>query len=77
MVELETKITASGVLYIPKTIREAFGRNMKIVPNASAALFFPADARYEDVLCSLKIIMADIEHRVKMARRKEGGNASK
>jgi len=71
MVELETKITASGVLYIPKTIREAFGRKMKIIPSVSAALFFPADARYEDVLHSLRIIMAEIEHRARMNQRRQ------
>ena len=73
MVELTTKLTESGVLYIPKTIREAFSRNMKIIPNAVAALFFPADAEYEDVLSSLEIITADIKHRLKMNER----NASK
>lgn len=69
MVELETKITQSGVLYVPKEIRQCFGRSMKIIPNATAALFFPSDTRYEDVLASLDIIRQDIEHRLKMQRR--------
>lgn len=75
MVELTAKITGSGILYIPKNVREAFGRHMKIIPNATAALFFPADARYEDVLSSLEIIMADVRHRLRMSEReapKEG-----
>jgi len=72
MVELETKITESGVLYIPKEIRQCFGRSMKIIPNATAALFFPSDIRYEDVLASLDIIRRDIEHRLKMQRRIKG-----
>jgi len=69
MVELETKITESGVLYVPKEIRQCFGRKMKIIPNATAAVFFPADASLEDVKASLKIIMADIEHRIRLKRR--------
>lgn len=72
MVELETKITESGVLYIPKEIRQCFGRSMKIIPNATAALFFPSDTRYEDVLASLDIIRRDIEHRLKMQQRIKG-----
>lgn len=52
MVELQSKITESGVLYIPKEIRECFGRNMKIIPNASAVIFFSADTSYENVLAS-------------------------
>lgn len=69
MVELETKITESGVLYVPKEIRQCFSRAMKIIPNATAAVFFPATAEYEDVLASLKIIEADIKHRVAMQKR--------
>jgi hypothetical protein len=68
---LTTKITQSGVLYIPKTIREAFSREMKIIPNSFAALFFPADSNLEDVLASLKIIKADIEHKITVTRRNE------
>jgi hypothetical protein len=72
MVELETKITESGVLYVPKEIRQCFSRLMKIIPNASAAVFFPANASYEDVLASLKVIEADLEHRIRMEQRKQG-----
>jgi len=54
MVELKTKITKTGVLYIPKEIREAF---------------FPADADYQDVLKSLEIIAADLRHRIEMQER--------
>ena len=69
MVELETKITESGVLYIPKEIRQCFGRKMKIIPNATAAVFFPADANLEDVKASLQIIMDDIEHRIRLKKK--------
>jgi hypothetical protein len=69
MVELKTKITTTGVLYIPKEIREAFTRELKIIPNATAALFFPANASYRDVLQSLSIIKADLEFRLQMQQR--------
>ena len=72
MVELKTKITKTGVLYIPKELREAFGREMKIIANASASVFFPADANYKDVLHSLEIIMKDIEHRIRLQKEKQG-----
>ena len=71
MVELETKITESGVLYVPKEIRRCFGRKMKIIPNATAAVFYPADANLEDVKDSLQIILADIQHRIRLKRRRE------
>jgi len=69
MVLLKTKITRTGVLYIPKEVREAFPRELKIIPNARAALFFPADALLEDVLTSLQIIEAELKHRIQMQQR--------
>lgn len=69
MVELRTKITESGVLYIPKELRDAFGREMKIVTNCTAALFFPANAEYQDVIKSVKIIMLDLEQRDEMKKK--------
>jgi len=68
MVELKTKITTSGVLYIPKELREAFSREMKIISNARAAVFFPANVAYQDVLESLDIITRDIRHRIRLAK---------
>jgi len=70
MVELKTKITKTGVLYIPKELREAFGRNMKIIANATASVFFPADADYRDVLQSLDIITKDIKHRIQLQKQR-------
>ena len=63
MVELRSKLSEAGVLYIPKGIRDCFGRDVRIVSNATAALFFPQETDYEDVLKSLDIIRQDIEHR--------------
>lgn len=69
MVELKTKITESGVLYIPKEIRDAFGRHMKIITDAIAVIMFPEDTEYEDVLTSLEIMKADIQHRISLRDR--------
>lgn len=76
MVELKTKMTKSGVLYVHKEIRDSFGRRLRIIPNASAAVFFPQGARYEDVLASLEIITSDIEHRIAL-RNTRSGSAGK
>jgi bifunctional DNA-binding transcriptional regulator/antitoxin component of YhaV-PrlF toxin-antitoxin module len=72
MVEMKTKITDAGVFYVPKELRDQFGLRIKIIPNASAAVFFSRDTRYEDVLKSLDIIKQDIEHRINLAKREEG-----
>jgi hypothetical protein len=72
MIELKTKITDAGVFYVPKELRDAFGLKIKIIPNASAAIFFSQNARYEDVLASLEIIAADIRHRINLAKQEVG-----
>lgn len=69
MVELKAKMTESGVLYIPVEIREAFGRLIRIIPDARAAVVFPEDVDYQDVLDSLEIITSDIKHRIRLAER--------
>ncbi|MEM2104809.1 MAG: hypothetical protein QW717_08005 [Candidatus Bathyarchaeia archaeon] len=69
MVELKTRITETGVLYIPKELREAFGREMRIISNAAAAVFFPSNTTYENVLKSLQIIERDIEHRIQLQKQ--------
>jgi len=71
MVELTTKMTKSGIIYIPKPIREAFGREMKIIASTRAALLFPADATYEEVAASLAIIHTEIGHRIALRDKKQ------
>ncbi len=71
MVELRTKITESGILYIPKEIRDAFGRHMKIITDAVAVVMFPEDTDYEDVLTSLKILQSDVQHRISLRDRQK------
>ena len=70
MVELTTKMTESGVLYVPKEIRESFGRHLKIISNASAVVMFAREVSYEDVLTSLEIIKADIQHRITLREKR-------
>ncbi len=72
MVELKSKMTESGVLYIPIAIREAFGRLVRIIPDARAAVLFPDETQYEEVLESLRLIASEIEHRIKLRPRQSG-----
>lgn len=76
MVVLKTKITESGVLYIPKPIRESFGCDMTIVTNAIAVAMFPDGTEYQDVLRSLEIIREDLKHRVSLQERRESENGT-
>ena len=69
--EFETKTGPQGHLYIPKKIRRTLGEHIKILPNATAVILFPTNASYKDVLNSLRIIEADLRHRLKLNEQKE------
>jgi len=69
MVELKTKMASSGQVYIPKELREPFGRELTILPNAAAAVIFRTGTNYEDILVSLRIIIEDIRHRIELQRK--------
>jgi bifunctional DNA-binding transcriptional regulator/antitoxin component of YhaV-PrlF toxin-antitoxin module len=66
MVELKTKMTESGVLYVPKEVREAFGRELVIVPNSCAVVMFRKGMNLRHVLGSLEIITLDLKHRLEI-----------
>jgi bifunctional DNA-binding transcriptional regulator/antitoxin component of YhaV-PrlF toxin-antitoxin module len=70
MVELKAKITDAGVFYVPVELRREFGQEIRIIPNAVAAVFFSKNTRLEHVLKSLKIISTDLQHRIEMEAEK-------
>ncbi|NVM56639.1 MAG: hypothetical protein HWN51_00755 [Desulfobacterales bacterium] len=71
MVEFKTKMTESGILYVPKGVREAFGRELVWIPNSCAVVMFRRGVEYRHVLSSLEIIAADIKHRIAMANEQK------
>lgn len=72
MVEFKGTITNAGVFYVPAELRREFGREIKIIPNASAAIFFSRNTHLEHVLKSMEIIAADLKHRIALKKEKIG-----
>lgn len=66
--ELNAKITDAGVFYVPAELRRAFGRELRIIPNFSAAVFFSRRTPLEHVLKSMEIIAEDLKHRIAIER---------
>lgn len=62
--EYEIKAGPQGHFYLPKRIREALGTELKLVPIAKAGALYPKDADLRQVICSLKIIIEDLELRI-------------
>lgn len=65
-VEFRLKIGKQGHVYLPKRLRETLGDQMKMLPNMKAAVIYPADADPADVVKSLRVIISDLELRVKV-----------
>jgi len=65
----EIKTGTQGHIYLPKQVREALGPNLALFPNAAAAVLAPVGMSYEDILKSLEIIKADLEHKLSMSKK--------
>jgi len=66
MVTFRQKIDSSGKIYIVKPLRQAgLVNTIEILPNAKAAVIYQAGTKIEDILDSLKVIMADLRTRAK------------
>jgi hypothetical protein len=63
MVEFNIKVhKQQRIAYFPKAITEGLGFEFKAVANRVALLLFPKNAKLEDVIKSLRLIEADLEH---------------
>jgi len=72
MVEFRLKVDPRGKMYFPKTIREAgFAGELRALPNWRAIAIYPRDAKPDDIVKSLRLIIQDLEHRAQGQRRKE------
>lgn len=69
MVEFNTKVSECGLIYIPKEIRDCFGRYMRIIPGTRAVLLYPEGSDYEDLLASMEIIHKDITNRIVLRKK--------
>lgn len=71
MVTFRQKMDSNGKIYIVKPLRQAgLVNTIEILPNAKAAVIYQAGTKIEDILASLRIIMADLRHRAKMETKK-------
>jgi len=65
MVKFKTKMDQVGKIYIAKPLRESgLTGVIEIAPNTDAAVIYKAGVPLKDVLASIKIIAADLEHQL-------------
>jgi len=62
MVEFELKVhPTQRVTWLPKQLIEAWGFRLKLLPNNSAAILYPAGADYCAVIRSVEILLEILE----------------
>jgi hypothetical protein len=63
MIKFVQKLDRNNKIYIAKPLRETGLTNrIEIVPNGKAAVIYQAGTPVDDILASLKIIVADLKH---------------
>jgi hypothetical protein len=73
MVEFELKTGPQGHIYLPKKIRELFGKELTLLPNMSAGVIYSKNADPQTVIKSLRVIIEDLELRKKRGEREGKG----
>jgi len=66
MVKFRTTVDKNGRIYIAKPLRQScIANTIEILPNAKAAVIYEAGTRIDDILSSLRVIMADLRNRAR------------
>ena len=65
--EYRLKTGPQGHIYLPKIIRRTFGDSLKFLPDDFAGVIYPENAKPEDVISSLEIVIGHL----KLQQRKE------
>ena len=75
LAELKTLIAKieSGILRVPKEVREIIGHDTKIIVGTAAVLAFSAATSYADVLRSVELIHDDVLLRQAREKSKKTG----
>jgi bifunctional DNA-binding transcriptional regulator/antitoxin component of YhaV-PrlF toxin-antitoxin module len=72
MVKFKTHVDKNGRIYLAKPLREAGIANVvEIQPNTSTAIIYREGTPLLDILASVKIILADLEHQLTRQMERE------
>lgn len=72
MVKFVQKLDRNNKIYIAKPLRQAgLVNTIEILPDAKAAVIYKAGTKTEDIIASLRVIIADLKHRAKAEDKNE------
>ena len=72
MVKIKLKTNRVGQIYLPKYIRDEWGSEFEFIPNLTSGILYPSGTSAKDVLRSLRVVMADLEHLAELEQEQQG-----
>jgi hypothetical protein len=64
--KIELKANQQGQIYLPKLLRNEWGNEYFLIPDAEGGLLFRRDVKAKDALRSLDVIKRELEHRAEI-----------
>ena len=72
--KIKLKANSQGQFYFPKPIRDAWGHELELLPDLTGGVVYPSGTPAREVLRSLKVVTADLEHRAELEEKEEHQN---
>lgn len=69
--KIELKANRQGQIYLPKLLREQWGVEYILIPNAQGGYIYPKGAGAKGALKSLEVVQKDLEHRAELEEKEE------
>lgn len=64
--KIKLKANQQGQIYIPKLLRDEWGNEYILIPNAQGGYIFPKSVTARDALKSLEVVKKDLQHRAEI-----------
>ena len=68
--KIKLKANKQGQIYLPKILREQWGNEYILIPNAEGGYMYPVRAGVKGALRSLEVVEKDLRHRVDIEARR-------
>jgi bifunctional DNA-binding transcriptional regulator/antitoxin component of YhaV-PrlF toxin-antitoxin module len=68
--KIELKANQQGQIYLPKLLRDQWGNEYVLIPNAQGGYIYPKGVRAKDALKSLEVVRQDLAHRAELEESK-------
>jgi len=69
--KIKLRSTKDGLFYLPKELREQWGIELELIPDAMGGVIYPKDADLEKVIeCLEEVVLKDLKLRVKHQKQK-------